>query len=137
MSYEESKKVVSPHSRAQPDITSGPEVRQIVKIRTVRKPDIFLPGRRTFENRKKIKKIKLQFFFFKFFFQIFFKNFFYEYLYGKMFKNISPDSVRSVRTCPANLGVQSCPVKKLICPVRSSPTPPGRDRINVPENLGN
>ena len=24
--------------------------------------------------------------------------------------------------CPANLGVRSCPVRKLICPVRSSPT---------------
>ena len=33
--------------RALPDITSGPEVRQIVKIRTVRKPDVFLTGRRT------------------------------------------------------------------------------------------
>ena len=42
------------------------------------------------------------------------------YLVGKMFKNISPDSVRSGRTCPANLVVQSCPVRKLICPVRSS-----------------
>ena len=52
-------------SRAQPE----PEVRQIVKIRTVRKPDIFLPGRRTFENRK---KIKFQFFFQIFFFKIFF-----------------------------------------------------------------
>ena len=39
-----------------------------------------------------------------------------------MFQNISPDSVRSGRTCPANLGVRSCPVRKLICPVRSSPT---------------
>ena len=41
--------------RALPDITSGPEVRQIFKIRTVRKPDIFLPGRRTLnplENKK-------------------------------------------------------------------------------------
>ena len=38
-----------------------------------------------------------------------------------MFKNVSPDLVRSGRTCPANLGVRSCPVKKLICPVRSSP----------------
>ena len=28
------------------------------------------------------------------------------YLVGKMFKNISPDSVRSGRTCPANLGVR-------------------------------
>ena len=43
-------------------------------------------------------------------------------LVGETFKNISPDSVRSGRTCPANLGVRSCPVRKLICPVRSSPT---------------
>ena len=42
-------------------------------------------------------------------------------LVGKMFENISPDSVRSGRTCQANLGVRSCPVGKLICPVRSSP----------------
>ena len=36
---------------------------------------------------------------------------------------MSPDSVWSGgRTCPANLGVRSCPVRKLICPVRSSPT---------------
>ena len=42
--------------RALPDITSGLEVRQIVKIRTVLKPDVFHPGRRTFENRKKIQK---------------------------------------------------------------------------------
>ena len=57
-------------------------------------------------------------------------------LVGNMFKDISPDSVRSSRTClagpvrqdlsvsgrtcPANLGVQSCLVKKLICPVRLS-----------------
>ena len=38
-----------------------------------------------------------------------------------MSKNISLDSVRSGRICPANLGVRSCPVRKLICPVRSSP----------------
>ena len=37
-----------------------------------------------------------------------------------MFK--SPDSVWSGRTCPANLGVLSCPVRKLICPVLSSPS---------------
>ena len=43
------------------------------------------------------------------------------YLVGKMLKSISPDSVRSGRTCPANLGVRSCPVRKLICPVRLSP----------------
>ena len=28
-----------------------------------------------------------------------------------MFRNICPDSVRSGRTCPANLGVRSCPVR--------------------------
>ena len=39
-----------------------------------------------------------------------------------MFKNISPDLVRSGRICPANLGVRSRPVRKLICPVRSSPS---------------
>ena len=38
-----------------------------------------------------------------------------------MSRNISPDSVRSGRTCLANLGVRSCPVRKLICPVRWSP----------------
>ena len=37
----------------------------------------------------------------------------------KNFKNISPDLVRSGRTCQANLGVRSC-LKKLICPVRLS-----------------
>ena len=79
-------------NRAQPDITSGPEVRQIFKC-----PDS-----------------KKNFFFC--FFMIFFV-----YLYGKIFEIISPDSVRSGRTCPANLGVRSCPVRKLICPVRSSP----------------
>ena len=41
------------------------------------------------------------------------------YLIGKMFKNISPDSVWSGRSCPANLGVWSCPVRKLIRPIRS------------------
>ena len=34
-----------------------------------------------------------------------------------MFKNVSPDLVRSGRTRLANLGVRSCPVRKLICPV--------------------
>ena len=43
------------------------------------------------------------------------------YLVGEIFKNISQDSVQSSRTCPANLGVQSYPGRKLICPVRSSP----------------
>ena len=31
----------------------------------------------------------------------FFHDFCFVYLYGKMSKNISPDSVRSSRTCPA------------------------------------
>ena len=60
-------------SRALPDITSGPEVRQIFKIRTVRKPDVFLPGRRTFNTFKSIReKKKLSKFFSRFFFSRFF-----------------------------------------------------------------
>ena len=39
-------------SRALPDITSGSEVLQIFKIRTVRKPDVLLPGRRTIKTKK-------------------------------------------------------------------------------------
>jgi hypothetical protein len=35
--------------------------------------------------------------------------------------SISPDSVQSGRTCPANVGVRSCPVRKLISPVQLSP----------------
>ena len=31
-----------------------------------------------------------------------------------MFRNISPDSVRSGKNCLANLGVRSCPVRKLM-----------------------
>ena len=41
---------------------------------------------------------------------------------NKVFRNISLDSVRSGSTCPANLGVQSCPVRKLTFPVQLSPT---------------
>ena len=46
-------------SRARPDITFGLEVRQIFKIRTVRKLEVFLPECRTFKNRKRIKKKKI------------------------------------------------------------------------------
>ena len=42
-----------------------------------------------------------------------------------MLKNISPDLVQLGRTCPANFGVRSCTVRKLICPVRLSPTESG------------
>jgi hypothetical protein len=48
--------------RALPDITSGPEVRQIFKIRTVRKPDVFLPVNLTFNTFKDTKKIQKFFF---------------------------------------------------------------------------
>ena len=48
------------HSRAQPDITSGPEVRQFFKIRTVRKPDVFLPERRTVKTSKNQEKYILK-----------------------------------------------------------------------------
>ena len=39
-------------NRSVPDMTSGPEVRKIFKIRTVRKQDVFLPGCRTFKTFK-------------------------------------------------------------------------------------
>ena len=48
-------------------------------------------------------------------------NIFFVYLFGKMFKIISTDSVRSSRSCPVTFDVRSCPVRKLIYPVRSSP----------------
>ena len=69
-----------PRYRALSDITFSLEVWQIFKMRTVRKPDVFLPGCWTFNT-------------FRF----------------------SP-------TCLAILGVRSCPVRKLICPVQLSPT---------------
>ena len=46
----------SSSGRALPEIPSGPEVQQNFKIRTIHKPNVFLPGCRTFntfENRKK------------------------------------------------------------------------------------
>ena len=119
--------------RALPDITSSPEVRQILEVRAVRKPDVFLTGPDTLISRK---ICFFHFFFFlKFFFSIFMfpdwiclSIFYTKYVYWelilwevispvKCLRNRSPDSVRS-----ANLGVRSCPVRKLICPVRSSPT---------------
>ena len=119
-------KLYIPITRAQPDIPSGPEVRQIFKCPDSGLPVFLLPGLRTLRNRKKSKKKfqkkNFQKKFSKFFFKFFFHNFFFVYLYGKMSKNISPDSVRSGRTCPANLGVRTCPVRKLICPVRLSPS---------------
>ena len=53
------------------------------------------------------------------------------YLEGKMFKDVSPDLVLSGRTCPANLGVWSCPVRKLVCPLRFSPTKMHRNNQKV------
>ena len=41
------------YTRALPGIMSGPEVRQIFKIRTVRKPDVFLPRHLSFITLKK------------------------------------------------------------------------------------
>ena len=111
--------------------------------------------KKKFKNSK--SKIFRDFFFFQNFFSIFFQDIFLFYLFGlgtfdtkfvskvpilwelitctlvgKMFKNISPDTVRSGMTCPANLGVRSCPIRKLICPVRLSPT---KRTINWRTNL--
>ena len=44
------------------------------------------------------------------------------FCYLIMFKNISLDLVQSGRICPANLGVQSCLVRNLICPDWLSPS---------------
>ena len=130
-----------PRYRALPNITSSPEVQQFFKIQTVWSPDVFLPGHQTFNTFKNRKEI--QFFLSNFFFQIFSFKFFLskislvgiyfwhqisiqgpyltsidnQYLVGKMFKNISWDSVRSGKTCSAKLVVRSCLVRKLICPV--------------------
>ena len=62
---------------AQPDITSSPKVRRIFKIRTVRKPDVFLPDVRLFTLLKIEKKIQKKIF--KFIFQFIFSNFFYNF----------------------------------------------------------
>ena len=78
---------------------SGPEVRKIFKIRTVRKPDVLLPRRRTFKTFKNKIKINL---FFQFVFSICFVcllsiwwiSMKFCYLICKMFKNISPDNCR-------------------------------------------
>ena len=56
-----------PSPRALPDITSGPEVWQIFKIRTVQKPDIFLPGHRTINTCKDRNKFIFQYIFFSLF----------------------------------------------------------------------
>ena len=58
-------------TRALPDITSGPEVRQILEVQAGRKPDVFLTGPDTLISKKKSKKIFSKFFDF-FFFQFFF-----------------------------------------------------------------
>ena len=51
---------------------SGPEVRQISKVRTQQKPDVLLPGHRTFITWKNGKKIQKNFFL----------NFSFVYLFG-------------------------------------------------------
>ena len=63
----------TPSDRALPDITSGPEVRQIFKIRTLRKPDVFLPGRWTFNTFKIEEKKSSKKFFNSNFFYIYFQ----------------------------------------------------------------
>ena len=53
------------------------------------------------------------------------------YLEGKMFKDVSSDSALSGRTCLANLGVWSCLVRKLVCPVRFRPIKMRRNNQKV------
>ena len=48
---------------------------------------------------------------------------------------MSLDLVWSGRTCLANLGVRSCLVRKLICPVRSSPSAYGKWLPKLAMNL--
>ena len=88
------------------------------------------------EKKKKFFQIFFSnYYYFLFFFQFLNENFWHQicihktylkiidnpYLVGKIFKNISPDSVWSSRTCPANLGVWSCLVMKF---QKSSPVQP-------------
>ena len=47
-----------PSCRALAENTFSPEVQQIIKIRTDQKPDFFLNGQWTFQNRKKSKKFR-------------------------------------------------------------------------------
>ena len=117
-------------------ITSGSEVRNFFKSGTVQKPDIFFSRCRTLNTRKTIKtnstlfsnffQIFILFIYFIFWHQICVQGPYLMridnlYLVRKMFKSIRPDSVLSSRTCLANLGVRSCPVRKLIRPVWSRP----------------
>ena len=67
-------------TRALPDITSGPEVRQILEVQAVRKPDVFLTGPDTLiskkKSQKKIQKEIFQTFSKKIFFNLFFSIFY-------------------------------------------------------------
>ena len=63
--YYDSKTLATLNPRALPDIMSSPEIRQILKVRSVRKPEAFLTGLGTLKSRKKIQ------FFFHFFFHFF------------------------------------------------------------------
>jgi hypothetical protein len=109
------------HSRAPSDIKSGSEVRQIFKIRTLRKPKVFLPGRWTFNTFKIEEKKSSKIFFNSNFFYIYFQilpNFVF------LTPNLCPGSRDLIiwglitDICLANL---CCPFRKLICPVRLSP----------------
>ena len=115
--------------RALSDITSVPEVRRIFKTRTVLKPDVFLPERRTFSTAKNRTKFEICKFFSSIPEYILIQNFQHQICVQEPYLKrinksclvcISPDLVQYSMTCPANLGVWSCLVRKLICPVRLS-----------------
>ena len=103
--------LTSHKTRALLDITSGPEVRQILKVQAVRKPDILLPRPPISHNnncRKKLQKI-IYFLLTPICVQWpYLMRIDNLYLVGKMFKNVSPDSVRSGKFgCPVLSGQET------------------------------
>ena len=71
-----------PSPRALPNITSGSEVWQIFKIRTVQTPDVFLHGRQTFDT---------------------FKIDFFVVVYNFLFKNLLLLLLLTPNLCPGTL----------------------------------
>ena len=121
--------LTSHKTRALLDITSGPEVRQIFKVQAVRKPDILLPRPPISHNnncRKKLQKI-IYFLLTPICVQWpYLMRIDNLYLVGKMFKNVSLDSVRSGKFgCPVLSGQEThmlSPVEPYIKPLKPMPS---------------